>query len=1120
MKRLSPFYLSPSPQNIRYATFIHRFRPIALIFLAICFLSPENVNAQNSLWSSSEVFFTSYNSGSAGGTSGCVPTQEVCDGIDNDCDGYTDENLERITSCGTGACAAAGTETCDAGQWTGDTCEVGTPSAETCNNVDDNCDGTIDENLEQATSCGTGACAAAGTETCDAGQWTGDTCEVGTPSAETCGDTIDQDCNGSDLACICGDGTVDIDESCDTGGQSASCETNCTTPICGDGILNIIAGEVCDDGNTVAGDGCNAACTSNETCGNGIQDSEEECDVAGTSSSCDDDCTFAECGDGKINAVAGEECDDGNTNNIDGCSANCIVETCGDGTLNFSGSSLEECDDGNSTNGDGCDNDCSISICINGTEESCYSGPGSTEGVGVCLAGLRTCNDGIWSSCNGEILPTSESCDGLDNDCDGIPDNGLDQDSDTVSDCQDQCSDTATGDAVDQNGCSAAQLNNAPVARNDSFETDEDVAISANVLGNDVDEDNDATVSFDSSNLQAGSTLTDNGAGSFTYTPANNLSGTETFTYTLADNHESSVATVTLTVHPVSDAPVATISGLPGDISNAGDYEVIIGGVGLASFKFALDGTLPTQGEWDSAAEYSAGTTIALNNLNVGPHTLYVVGINAGDRQIEPTVHSWTIDMNPPAVPTLTNVPVGTVSTTSIDIIVGGDDVAMYKYTLDGGITWSQVVTIDSILHEEGFLSGNQYTLLVAGSDSVGNWNPTLESLTWSVDTSTPTAQLSNLPAPLTNEVTSTIHIDSSNVQSYKFSLTGPQGSVYDGTWSQEINVATPINLNLAANGSEDGTYTLRVNARRDTNGVWQDGGTGNNPSTATEYKWTLDTTAPDALSTITALRDNPATSAILLSWAVPEDHLNKYRVWYSTTRITDGDWSQANEIFCGINPTLTGNTETYKLKGLAANTQYYFMVTSTDQAGNESLSSNITSQITAANKPRITALSSTGDDNSVAVGLTVSGENFVKRAGGNIVRFSKPGSVFDLSNTTYSEPQGSFPNMTVNVPAGAPVGEYDLRVINKNGKSLKSSHQESAGATYTITAAPSPLPEVTNIAPAVAGNNQDVTVVISGNNFQGDSAVVELVPVNGGPAIPLSAVTVNNKNVRHLLLL
>ncbi len=62
--------------------------------------------------------------------------------------------------------------------------------------------------------------------------------------------------------------------------------------------------------------------------------------------------------------------------------------------------------------------------CQPGTIEECYSGPSGTKGVGECKAGKRTCSDeGKWGECKGEVTPTSESCDGKDNDCDSNVDN-------------------------------------------------------------------------------------------------------------------------------------------------------------------------------------------------------------------------------------------------------------------------------------------------------------------------------------------------------------------------------------------------------------------------------------------------------------------------------------------------------------------------------------------------------------------------------------------------------------------------------------------------------------------------------------------------------------------------
>jgi hypothetical protein len=54
------------------------------------------------------------------------------------------------------------------------------------------------------------------------------------------------DACGLDCQLLCGNGTVDEGEDCDTSGQSATCNDDCTTPACGDGNLNEDAGEQCE----------------------------------------------------------------------------------------------------------------------------------------------------------------------------------------------------------------------------------------------------------------------------------------------------------------------------------------------------------------------------------------------------------------------------------------------------------------------------------------------------------------------------------------------------------------------------------------------------------------------------------------------------------------------------------------------------------------------------------------------------------------------------------------------------------------------------------------------------------------------------------------------------------
>ena len=103
-------------------------------------------------------------------------------------------------------------------------------------------------------------------------------------------------------------------------------------------------------------------------------------------------------------------------------------------------------------------------------------------------------------------------------------------------------------------------VNDAPVAVADSYSTNEDTPLTVTapgVLGNDTDVDGDALTAILVAGPSHGS-LALNGNGSFTYTPGANYNGSDAFTYKANDGQaDSNVATVSLTVNPVNDAPVA-----------------------------------------------------------------------------------------------------------------------------------------------------------------------------------------------------------------------------------------------------------------------------------------------------------------------------------------------------------------------------------------------------------------------------------------------------------------------------------------------------------------------------------------------------------------------------------
>jgi hypothetical protein len=130
---------------------------------------------------------------------------ERCSGVDEDCDGAVDEDwpsLDSICTAGAGACARPGQVVC-AEDALGVLCDaqLPMPSAETCNGIDDDCDGVADERVARCCQpgevrpCGEaiGACVL-GQQSCTGEQVWGD-CEGTGASEERC-DTHDNDCDG------------------------------------------------------------------------------------------------------------------------------------------------------------------------------------------------------------------------------------------------------------------------------------------------------------------------------------------------------------------------------------------------------------------------------------------------------------------------------------------------------------------------------------------------------------------------------------------------------------------------------------------------------------------------------------------------------------------------------------------------------------------------------------------------------------------------------------------------------------------------------------------------------------------------------------------------------------
>jgi len=308
---------------------------------------------------------------------------EVCDGLDNDCDGYTDGMTRGCELAHQGICAV-GTETCEQGIWAG--CPLA--GEELCDPAgeDENCNGSVDEGCEcvsgQTRDCvvQAGVCGGA-QETCADFKWPG--CDYAAHSQDY--EVFpEQSCDG-------------LDNDCDnaTDGMTRSCNID-HVGRCAVGM------ETCTDSTWA---GC-------------PQPAQEECN--GIDNDCDDELDAA---DGDLLLTDCEL-------NVGVCTGNHQHDAskCIDGQWQPCGQVEYGPDYGEETSGngncnDGLDNDCDSQIdcaeaACNGAVRTCWNS---------CRTGEERCENGSWVDCNAPD-PSREgnlndNChDGIDNYCDGNTD--------------------------------------------------------------------------------------------------------------------------------------------------------------------------------------------------------------------------------------------------------------------------------------------------------------------------------------------------------------------------------------------------------------------------------------------------------------------------------------------------------------------------------------------------------------------------------------------------------------------------------------------------------------------------------------------------------------------------
>ena len=295
--------------------------------------------------------------------------------------------------------------------------------------------------------------------------------------------------------------------------------------------------------------------------------------------------------------------------------------------------------------------------------------------------------------------------------------------------------------------------------------------------------------------------------------------GTHTFTVKATDAAGNAGPETSYAWTIDTTAPTTTITAKPNNPTNTSSASFVFSASETSSFSCSLDGG--TFAACTSPKSYSG--------LVDGSHTF---AVRATDQaaNLGPTVtHTWTIDTTAPTA-TITDKPAGSSNDTSPSFSFSAEAGSSFTCKLD-----AQAFAPCASPKSYSALTGGPHTFVVRASDGLGNVGPE-SSYTWTIDTTPPTATITQKPQ------------QSSNVASPSFSFTSSESGSSFACRIEQGGFA-PCTSPKTYGVLVDGEHTFSVRAS-DAAG---------NTGSAVVYTWTIDTVAPT--TAITAKPTSPSNN-------------------------------------------------------------------------------------------------------------------------------------------------------------------------------------------------------------------------------------------------------------------